>query len=778
MKLYGLWIFLLLFVAGLILGSLATIAVPIGHGISGFWTALVVQVVGGIWFGGWGVLAAGLFPICSNMVVHVGLNSILGFTPANFCNAFIPAWAFRHFSVNPAIPGRKELLFYLVWGAVVPAVVGGMLSSALLVFLGEARWENYPILVVKWAVPNSLLSIVIVMPVLRELTPLWRDLGVLVSGWWVIKQSDGHRFPRHFKDMPIQLKLILSMCAAGLGPLLVLSLLELIKNGGHTSPGNLTPLFLTISLATMVLAVGFLSRQTVQPLKELQKQLESLLNSGTGELSIDRADEIGQLGRAFAVLIEDRSRSDAANLAKSTFLANMSHELRTPLNAILGFAQLMGKNEALPADTRKNLSIINRSGEHLLAMINDVLDISKIEAGKTEIKVEVFDLEQLVEDIGEMLRSRGNAKGLSISCELAKGSATLIAADLGKLRQIVINVVGNAIKFTEEGGVALRVRTIPDDTDQKHCLINIEVQDSGSGIMPDKLESIFEPFSQVGSQKDSQKGTGLGLAISRSFVHMMGGSIQVESEVGKGSRFMIMLPARLAIAAELPATIKTAGDVVGLAPGQPEWRILIVEDTTENVQLLETLLGAVGLASRAAFNGLEGVELARTWQPHFIWMDIRMPVMDGYEATRQIRQLPGGDTIKIVALTASVFKEQEDEIIACGCDAVLHKPFRQRELFGVLEQQLGIRFKYANTDMQSEKNLHVTPSNEQFALLNPEICSQLLQAAGELDKPGILQTADAIFAEHPEVATWLQQQTGLYKFDTIEKTLAAAGNTR
>jgi len=206
---------------------------------------------------------------------------------------------------------------------------------------------------------------------------------------------------------------------------------------------------------------------------------------------------------------------------------------------------------------------------------------------------------------------------------------------------------------------------------------------------------------------------------------------------------------------------------VGLEPDQPEWRILIVEDTSENVQLLETLLGGVGLATRVAFNGLEALELAKIWHPHFIWMDIRMPVMDGFEATRLIRQLPGGDAIRIVALTASVFKEQEQTILDCGCDAVLHKPFRQQELFRVLEQQLGIRFRYAAPVSSYPKNQLHAPSAGQLAAVPADSCHRLLQAATELDKAAIIQIAAELQADDPELSCWLEQQVQQYNFEAI-----------
>jgi PAS domain S-box-containing protein len=303
---------MILIFAGIILGTLGTWSIPLGHGISAFWPAFVVQVAGSVWFGGWGVLAAILFPILTNTFANVGLSGMLGFIPANLAQGLIPAWAFRHFRVDPAIPGNKGLVFYMIWGAVIPATVGGLLGSVAVILFGEASWSDYPLLVVKWATPHILVSLLIGVPIMRELTSVWRDLGLLVTGPWAFEQASDQAAPRPFRDIPIQLKLALAMVGAGLGPLLLLSLLELTRDNGYSMPGNMMPLFLSLSLVALVLAVGFLSRQTVRPLQELQEQVESLVQYREGVLTVERADEIGQLGQAFAFLLDDRRRAKAS----------------------------------------------------------------------------------------------------------------------------------------------------------------------------------------------------------------------------------------------------------------------------------------------------------------------------------------------------------------------------------------------------------------------------------------------------------------------------------
>ena len=501
-------------------------------------------------------------------------------------------------------------------------------------------------------------------------------------------------------------------------------------------------------------------KKLLAEIMEHSNQLEQKVEKRTRDLS-----------EANAALATARDAADTANQAKSTFLANMSHELRTPLNAILGFAQLMARDVALPPDTRKNLTIINRSGEHLLAMINDILDISKIEAGKIEVREEPFDLEHLVHDIGEMLRFRGYAKGLQITLELADDAQLHLSADLGKLRQVLINVMGNSLKFTEDGGITLRVRTVADQQSDERCLIEFVIQDTGPGIATEDLEAIFEPFRQIESNQNIQKGTGLGLAICRSFVRMMGGSITVESTIGKGSRFIISVPARIVTPDAIAAQEGSGKEVIGMEPDQQvEWRILIVEDAPDNIELIRKLHADIGITTRVALNGLQGLEVAREWQPHFIWMDMRMPVMDGYEATRQIRKLPGGEEIKIVALTASVFKEEESSILAAGCNAILHKPYRHQDIFSALEQQLGIRFRY-KTEATVNKSGVSPPQVEELAGLSPQLIADLLQASIELDKQMILKIAADLEPTHFHIAAWLREVTDGYRFHTIEAVM-------
>ena len=462
-------------------------------------------------------------------------------------------------------------------------------------------------------------------------------------------------------------------------------------------------------------------------------------------------------------LTKARETAEASNQAKSMFLANMSHELRTPLNAILGFSQMLGSDQSASEDQQQKLTIINRSGEHLLGMINDILDLSKIEAGEVELEQTAFNLPQVLQELGEMFEMRARSRGLLFELELNRNLASCIKADSGKLRQILINLLGNAAKFTREGGFTLRAKTTAIADDSTMVILHIEVDDSGPGIAPDQLDRIFKPFVRAEGSSASVKGTGLGLAITKSFVGLMGGEISVESTPGVGSIFRVELPVALAEAAEMAAVEIARPTVLGLEPDQPEWRILVVEDNPENRQLLVSMLHQAGFKVQEAENGKEGVSVFTQWQPHFIWMDMRMPVMDGYEATAEIRKLPGGDKVKIVAITASAFHEQHQKILDAGCDEVVHKPFKVHEVFDSMQQHLGVR--YIHETEKAEPAIKLT--SEMLAKLPVEQREALRQAAHDLGISATDQVIETIRSEHPEIADGLRLMADAYQFGKI-----------
>ena len=380
-----------------------------------------------------------------------------------------------------------------------------------------------------------------------------------------------------------------------------------------------------------------------------------------------------------------------ANRAKSVFLANMSHEIRTPMNAILGFSQLMLRDRGLTVQQGKYLATINRSGEHLLALINDILEMSKIEAGRTTLNPSTFDFRLLLNDLELMFRIRTNEKRLAFTVETANSVPQFIVADVNKMRQVFINLIGNAVKFTDVGFVAVRV--IAESVGTASALICVEIQDTGPGISSEDQQRLFRHFEQIKTDRQTGTGTGLGLAISREFARLMGGDITVSSEAGKGSTFVICLPLKTGDASAVPATAAPR-QVHALQAGQGSYRVLIVDDVEENRQLLQHLLGPIGFATRVACNGAEAVTSFDQWKPHLILMDFRMPVMDGDEAIRRIRSKPGGASVVIIAVTASALDENRQELMAAGANDFIGKPFREAELFGKIHDHGGVEFTY------------------------------------------------------------------------------------
>ncbi|NEO57273.1 MAG: PAS domain S-box protein [Okeania sp. SIO3B5] len=457
-----------------------------------------------------------------------------------------------------------------------------------------------------------------------------------------------------------------------------------------------------------------------------------------------------------------KETAEAANHAKSNFLASMTHELRTPLNAILGFSQLLVRDNSLNEEQIEQLKIINRSGDHLLNLINDILSMSKIEAGRITLTESCFDLHELLQSIKDMMMLKASKKGLQIIFEVGDNLPKIIKTDEGKLRQVLINILGNAVKFTSEGKVTLSVFN-------HHQIgqIKFTITDTGPGIETSEINNLFEPFVQTKTGRKSIEGTGLGLPISREFVHLMGGDISVISQVGKGTTFTFDIVAEVIEIAKT-TILSDRRQIIGLEPHQPVYRILVVEDVPENSQLLIQLLQPLGFKIKNAENGKQAISIWQTWQPHLILMDIIMPVMNGYEATKIIKQTSFGQATTIIALTANAFDEDRDAILAAGCDDFIAKPFSEDVLLEKLASYLGVRYLYQEiTSSSTTREPQIKLTKESLNIMPPEWLEQLHFAALSVNDQIVTQLIQQIPETEIDLINCLTDLVENFRLDVI-----------
>ncbi|HBE17506.1 MAG TPA: histidine kinase [Cyanobacteria bacterium UBA11149] len=539
-------------------------------------------------------------------------------------------------------------------------------------------------------------------------------------------------------------------------------------------------------------------------------------------VALQQVELLAQTQKQAAQLKEAKEVAEVANRAKSQFLANMSHELRTPLNAILGFTQILLHNPALGKEQREYLDIISSSGEHLLELINDILEMSKIEAGRLTFNENSFDLYDLLDALQEMFQLRARSKGLQLIMKRREYIPQYVKTDEGKLRQILMNLLDNAIKFTDTGSVTLLVGMGSGKGDVKmgsreHGTVSethrdrdsssdsslplwFEVSDTGSGIASEEIEFLFEAFTQTATGRKSTEGTGLGLPITRSFVQLMGGNIAVESIVGSGTTFKFNIEIKLASAIDIKIP-QTTGRVISLAPESMGYRILVVEDNWANRQLVVKLLTPIGFEVREAENGIEAIAIWESWQPHLILMDMQMPVMDGYEATRRIKlreaemgirqeskddQFPSSNfnsdrekgTV-IIALTANAFEEQRQTILSIGCDDFIGKPFQEQILLTKIADRLGLRYICEDApetiSYQSPNKVEVL-TRDALAIMPPEWIYQLHQAAQACNDEEILFLINQIPDRHALVKSGLTNLVDNFRLDLIFDLTQASAN--
>ena len=457
-----------------------------------------------------------------------------------------------------------------------------------------------------------------------------------------------------------------------------------------------------------------------------------------------------------------KDAADAANRAKSQFLASMSHELRTPLNGILGYTQILRRDPSLTEKQNDGLGIIHQSADHLLAVINDVLDLAKIEARKLELHPTEFDLHDFVDGVQAFFQPRAREKNLLLETAFSPDLPRLVTGDAQRLRQVAFNLLGNAVKFTTRGGVVFSAEKIGEK-------VRFSVSDTGPGIAPEDQLRLFEPFSQIGDHKRHAEGTGLGLNVSRGIVEQMGGRLLLESRTGWGSRFWfeILLPAA-APDATVPATtvIRRISGYAG-----PRRRVLIADDHAANRGLLVDLLSPLGFIVATAVDGLEVIDQARENRPDIVLLDLRMPRLDGFEAARALRELYPLEKPLIVGISASAFHPDRQAGLDAGCNEFLGKPFREEQLLAILERQLGLQWQYVEvTPVNSNPPFPIEQHAPSFA-----DAEALFELASKGDVIGVRTYAQKLAERDPRLATFTQHITDLasrFKMKAIRQAVA------
>lgn len=467
-----------------------------------------------------------------------------------------------------------------------------------------------------------------------------------------------------------------------------------------------------------------------------------------------------QLQESLLAIEQTRDAAESANRAKTAFLANMSHELRTPLHAILGFTEVLLHDISLNERQRDSLQTIHRSGNHLLGLINDVLEVAKIEAGKLMVEPVPLDFHALIRDVVEMLRIPAESRGLQLQIATSSRFPRFVIGDEAKLRSVVTNLLSNAVKATSRGGVILRLDVLNDDPSH----VVIEVEDTGCGIAPENQLRIFEPFVQVVAQ-GAQQGTGLGLAITRQFVELMGGQLSLISTLGQGATFRVELPMVLASQDEVNRSTLRGGVVLRLQAGEPARRILIVGELTESAQLLKGLLDGIGMSVRLAASAAEAELVGEQWQPELIMLDLSAPGQDDLALVRRMRGAERAHpSLRVVALLHSSASGVLERYAPFAFDGVLVKPVLREQIYPLLSSLLGLKFEQVIDSAQVGQN---EISVEALAALPPVLRQELQHALDWLDNEAIARVLEAISESDPVLGASLRERARAYDYTAI-----------
>lgn len=665
-----------------------------------------------------------------------------------------------------AVFASLNMIFASVWGTAALDPLSAFYVSRTALHIAGASWLGFVWSVFGWPlkpIGKAYIGLQIAIAVLTLIAPVF----VLVTlGDWLVFSLVG-TFVLWFGVIPYQAlrgnREARTMCI-GLIFLASARLWQMLGGLGVIPPVSYVHWGFFALLLSIAVSLSNRFSRVHQDLDALNQHLEDMVSQRTAELD----ETVARLRESERLAVEAREAAQEASESKSLFLASMSHELRTPLNAILGFVQLLRRRHVLNEEARHGLSVIMRSGEHLLSLINDILSITKIEAGQMTLKEEPFDLHGLLDHVDVTFQPRADAKGLELVVHRSEAVPRHVCGDDGKLQQILINLLGNAIRYTHAGRIDL-------DVDFVDGQMVFTVRDTGYGIAENERDRLFTAFTQTASGLNAKEGTGLGLAISRANAQLMGGDITVESELDVGTTFVVTL--RLKVLDRVATSVRTQR-VVGLEPDQLDVRVLVVDDVTENRHILSALLTDAGFTVAEASTGRDAISKWESWKPDLIWMDIRMAGIDGIEATRIIREREresAGHCV-IIALTASAFDTDKAMILDAGCDDFVPKPFLDSVIFTKLKEHLGVRYTYVDEFDGTESSASPRADTcsidvEALSAMPSDWLVLLERAVREGDAEGAIEVADQISTRDAVLAEDLRILVRGYRFDDINDAL-------